>query len=950
MTTTLKLQIETIDGLGTKTMPFPGSGDEQACLSDYKYSATRMSSAPNITATLKWHRCLDEEWDTSVFVEYNGEKYFVKNTPSSSYNNTSCLYSHSLEFVSERAILDSVYFVDISTKKSDGNGNSQGDALSDNSEFSFSGDIHEFVDRLNKSLIKSGVGGALGYQAVVDDGVYSEAKLFEISNQYVTDVLKSAYELYEVPYYFVGKIIHFGNQQYDIHTPLEYGSNKSLLSISKSNSNKRVITKITGTGSERNIPYYYPNPTPKGKIYLESNRADKYYISDMLKFSSNVNLNEEIKYSYGKISSNMVVSICEDDDNCGLMPDTGFLIPANTPSKKNTIKISFNTSQEGIVVINISSGRVDGMSVSQPVSMWCDDAYVQTNSGNRVARIKFSSVDCGTLPAGRHSLILHTNFSNTTNRDYNIVIKAEAAESGTWIYSSDGTYINFNNTGISISNGNYENGDYVIQRQEWRIDVANKLMPSEYRRTRGDNRWYIATNAVDRGEYYGDISFATEFNSAHPSEYIHSFEDIFPTIKEITNASGQRIDSFLDIAFDKNDNNEIHPEGHEKAGEYVHPYFFAKLKKTDGDHGFNLFNHAIENEEMKVSFTTGHVAGCEFVIGVDDETNKNLVQVDDDGKLIRDNNGNVLCGRWGQERPTPQQKQQNTENNEVWIALRKDDSTMGILMPDATSNLIPLGDLNAAGDPREGGGDLFVILGINLPESYITAAEDRLERKVVEYLRDNNSEKFSFSLNLSSIFLAENPEIASEINENCRVRIIYGGATYTMYATSCSITVKDGLALPEVTVNIDDELKVVRPKVKDVSSVIDSTKDKIEVVKKSIRDANVSIKTLSANSNDIANQVNTLIGDDVWMSAREIAENVVAKNGGGISSTITIISSNEKYLSVAESTEGTFTITPKVLSIDDHGTSQDGSLNFGLATAEDVFAYLKARLSVKIQQ
>jgi hypothetical protein len=49
----------------------------------------------------------------------------------------------------------------------------------------------------------------------------------------------------------------------------------------------------------------------------------------------------------------------------------------------------------------------------------------------------------------------------------------------------------------------------------------------------------------------------------------------------------------------------------------------------------------------------------------------------------------------------------------------------------------------------------------------------------------------------------------------------------------------------------------------------------INKAKKSIRDANTNIKALSTGSIDVYNQVNVLIGDDKWMSVREIASSEI---------------------------------------------------------------------------
>ena len=252
----------------------------------------------------------------------------------------------------------------------------------------------------------------------------------------------------------------------------------------------------------------------------------------------------------------------------------------------------------------------------------------------------------------------------------------------------------------------------------------------------------------------------------------------------MTNANGQRIDTFLEFAYDENDNDETDEEGN-----YLHPYFFAKLPKYDGAYGFNLFDHAIDEEEMTISMTSGNCGACEWTVMVDSETLKNTVQVDSDGNLLRDKNGNVSFG-------AAQDKQNDTINNEVWIALKKDIDTFGVVMPNATNNYKP------------SAGDTFVILHILLPNSYIFAAENRLKDELIKYMAANNSEKFNFSISFSRIYFAEHPDVLEKLNENSRIQIEYNGELHELYVSSFSYSMDSNSPLPNVTVELSDTLTI----------------------------------------------------------------------------------------------------------------------------------------------
>lgn len=567
---------------GSNDTPFPNV-EYQAVVSDFRYDVKRMGGAPIITCTVMHTLCLDKLWSENVYAYFNGERFFIKQIPTSSYSNTDSRYKHELELVSERFVLDNVYFYDV-VDSSENNDK----PVSNSSKFSFFGDINEFASRLNQSLQYSNV----DYSVVVDDGISSGAKMVSFQDQFFSGAIQEGYNTYNVPFYFEGKVIHFGYTNNAITRTFKYGDKESLLSIQKQNANYKVVNRVTGVGSEDNIPYYYPN-------------------------------------------------------------------------------------------------------------------------------------------------------------DYESKEEVEA-NGGTW------------------------------------INPQTNLMPSIYRESLGKERFYEALNNAYQipgsDEYY---EFENPYIEGKPKEHIVNFDYIKPTIKGITNLEGLRIDMFKEFAYDANDNDEVDEEGN-----YLHPYFFAKLRKFDGEHGFNLFDHAIDEQEMVISMTSGSCGACEFIIGVDDETQKNIVQVDKDGNLLRDSNGNVV--RSG----SPQEKQNDTKNNEVWVALKKDQDTFGVLMPNAKNNYKPQA------------GDTFVILHIDLPKAYILAAEDKLKQELIKYMSLNNSEKFNFSISFSRIFFAENPKILEQLNENARIQIEYDNTTYELYISSYSYSMSKDVPLPEIRIELSDTLTI----------------------------------------------------------------------------------------------------------------------------------------------
>lgn len=576
------LKLYTYNGDTVESTPFPNEL-EQVVITDFQYDANRMGGSPSISATVMHRLCLDDLWTDNVYAEFNGERYFVMNTPSSNKDNDDTRYEHEVELLSEREVLNHIYFIDAVQ------GDSTVDVYKSNStKVIFMGDINEFASRLNSSLSYSKV----GYNVVVDEGIVTEAKLVSFEDKYIMSALQEIFNIYEIPYYFVGKTIHIGYTDNAIPNVFKYGFEDALLSISKNNANYEVVRRCTGIGSSDNIPYYYPN---------------------------------------------------ESDDRAAIE----------------------------------ASGK------------------------------------------------------------------------------------------------------------KW-ITPAQNLMPPIYRETKGAERFYNAVNDTYPSPEGGYYTFENLYSTRTPNEKIVSFEDIKPSIVGMTNASGQRIDQFIDIAFDLNDNDELDEEGN-----YIHPYFFVKLPKYNGSFGFNLFDQAIEQGAMTISMTSGVCGACNFEIGVGEETNKNIVQVDENGNLKRDENGNVL---W--ENQVPQDRQNDTQNYEVWIALKKDDTTYGQIMPNASQNLKP------------SVGDTFVILNINLPQSYILTAEEKLKDSIIKYMFLNNNERFTFSVNFSRIYFAENPDVLAMMNENARILIEYNNKQHTLYISSFSYKMSKDNPLPEISIELTDELSV----------------------------------------------------------------------------------------------------------------------------------------------
>lgn len=830
-----------IDGV---QVAFPNSND-QIQTSDFTYSAQRMSGAPTISCTIMWSECLDNMWE-GVYCEFNGERFHIAKTPSSSKDNTDARYKHNVQFVSDRIKLDSVLFYN----KVEENKN----PLNTSTEFSFWGDIHSFADRLNKSLESS----KLEYR-VDASGVTSEEKLFKAENMFISSALQEINKTYGLMYYFVGTTIHIGEQQSLISgIDLQYGFDKQLLSINKNNKNNKIVTRITGHGSDENIPYYYPNPTEKGTIevvgegqYMEG----KVKIANQNKFASSVNYNEVVRLHQTEKyvgSTNILAQYYKDGEYHAADPISGQFRPykySSEESKDEKIlaRISYNLyytlqySDEGSAEINLLLPYKKSLIGTFSV----DKISAKISAVGKYAKVPMSELEWTTVSA-TPSLLEKPNYTklsilvgdiDSTKRylvnvifdmcvetkqgnadlhdleNYELYCFLEERISDRYVWKGEKKQSsNIEDFGLSLSDAeHFENNKHLyldegfsLKQTEY-IQPSKYLMPSVYRKGNGNERFYNALNGVYTDEDGNKIVFINEYDANKPSEHVENFEDIKPTIKGVKNRFNEPIDCFSAFAYDLNDNDET-----DEDGKHIHPYFFGKLRAL----GFNLFDHAIDSGEMTISMTSGHCASCNFVIGVDDQQQKNLVQVDENGNLLREN-GNVICGRkvfvdgeWIGQSATPQDKQNDTTHNEVWVALKKDTNTFGYVYPNKNIK------------PSES--DTFVILHIDLPQTYITNAEDKLAAALIEFMRKNNAEEFDYSVKFSRIFWEENPTALASFNENSRVNVLYNSEKAQMYVSSFTYKCSSNEALPEISVSLSKELNIGT---NTIQSVVNELKD-----------------------------------------------------------------------------------------------------------------------------
>ena len=879
---------------------FPSEANP-AIVSSYTYDAKRMGGAPTLTATIYSSEPL--QWKKEEFVEYNGDRFFASYTPNSTKDNSSRMWKSEITFTSRRELLDNTLFFDVVVDDVDTQNNDR--YRSNQTKFTFGGTIYEFIARINSSMAYCGLYRPTdeykGYYVVVDEGYGTdEVKEVSFEDQYLTDVLQLINTTFELDYYWDGNVCHVGKVQHDLtDTPIKYGSSDALISVSKENANYKIVDMITGYGSSDNLPYYYPNDDEFGEAVFNTENISKNNVSvDLSKlqnaFGAGNAYNKKFvlsRLSTSEFSKLFVVkrNVSEKgqayDDDPTQRGDSGelqisakFLCLANC--KIDLSKLQVNTSFDGDSGISCDFSSLRFEIVKNGVTEIknsLDNKFVCDQDGVYEFRAYTTyQFYCGTrLPEG----VDFYNGIAYLSLDGNVTISYQG-DGSDYVCTEDGSIqvktsecgIVFQNTtdsmyatsslveymsqeddidgGVKISSvENTENAASVIVTGRRWLDHSSFLLPSIYRNTGGTERFYYALNNIHKlPSGSGYYEFVNLYKKGNPHQGTVTFDDIKPTINGIVNAEGQLFGEIADVAFDSSDS-----DVKDSDGNYIHSYFYIKLHKFNGDFGFDLFAHALASESAKINLIKSNgCPACSFTIGCYWNSTKNKcynnVLTDGNGNLKSESgkmnsNGDYILNNTYVE---DNKSNQDSTKEELWIAVQKDTSTLGIVMPNASAGFKPQK------------GDLFVITGIKPPKVLVTAAEKRLDDALIKHMSENNTDQFNYSVKFSRIFLQENPDFASKLNENAKLSIQIQGdsdsdgnlISHEVFVSNYSVKV-DSDELAEVEVELVNSLEVTKS---DTKQIIDAVKG--EAVK--------SLSSMVGGNN--TNNFNASITDKMYLS------------------------------------------------------------------------------------
>ena len=539
---------------------------------------------------------------------------------------------------------------------------------------------------------------------------------------------------------------------------------------------------------------------------------------------------------------------------------------------------NITTGEEGYVISDKNVGTTASMDIVSQGIYQFDVNYVlsyksssiRINTNGVVINLSAQKSDFTITKSGYLEMSYTPNYGNFVFKDakgckfYNLedlgitIPNVSSSEYYSAEYKFDSRKEDVNNSGSKVDvyyvglhdadNGAENPVSITVIDRVW-IAPSSVLMPSIYRNTKGAERFYYALNNTHKlPSGSGYYEFVNLYKKGNPHQGTVTFGNIKPTIKGIVNAEGQLFGEIADIAFDSADS-----DVKDSDGKYIHSYFYIKLHKFNGDFGFDLFAHALASESAEINLIKSNgCPACSFVIGCywDSANNKcyNNVLTDGNGNLKSDSGKMNSKGDYilSDTYVKDNKSNQDSTKEELWICVQKDSSTLGIVMPNASAGFKPQK------------GDLFVITGIKPPKVLVTAAEKRLDDALIKHMSENNTDQFNYSVKFSRVFLQENPDFASKLNENAKLSIQIQGdsdsdgnlISHEVFVSNYSVKV-DSDELAEVEIELVNSLEVTKS---DVKQIIDAVKG--ETVK--------SLSSMVGGSN--TNSFNASITDKMYLS------------------------------------------------------------------------------------
>lgn len=249
------------------------------------YDSVVMSLGDKITGDVYYK---DNELDLTMkeYIELDGVKFTIVNPPTitkegmvADNGELKGTTKYSFEFYHPMYMLTNIPFTDVAVQSD----NSDKQYKSQDTSFSWAGYFADFINKIEKNLQLTEWTCEINPEVLQKTSItnkFSDVLTFDKNT--IGDALKTEYDTWSVPFiidvldssdsrYSDGKryLIHFGNPTNEVYETQEdkeqdnpyifkYGKGLGLKNNSATPKNNKIITRIAGYGSERNVPWGYP--------------------------------------------------------------------------------------------------------------------------------------------------------------------------------------------------------------------------------------------------------------------------------------------------------------------------------------------------------------------------------------------------------------------------------------------------------------------------------------------------------------------------------------------------------------------------------------------------------------------------------------------------------------------------------------------------------------------
>lgn len=346
-----------------------------------------------------------------------------------------------------------------------------------------------------------------------------------------------------------------------------------------------------------------------------------------------------------------------------------------------------------------------------------------------------------------------------------------------------------------------------------------------------------------------DEEYPNPIDYSRPSYEIHEFEDIKPELGEdytLYDVKPLNQDGTIADDWDDTVTND---------GEFKQSNFQLTLPVLN----FDMYASAAVTEEMKINMRSGACLGCTFEVQIDWEDYKNNFYTAE-GEFQPD----------GPRRNLTKYPKSNEER--ISVIVHKENETFGTVMPNIYRQ--PKGDATQG----EGKGDKFVILGISMPTSYISSAQDRLADAMKEYLKTNNEYYYEYPLKFDEYFFFKNEAILEQIHNNTKLRFMFANEEKELYVKQISVSYGEN-PLPTFNITLTDEIEVVQNQLGQTIDAVSKLEQSVEnSTYKAIGDINTLSRMITGINNDtsVINYLRQALAQDTQLQGGLLLTTLIA--------------------------------------------------------------------------